>query len=481
MSSSDPAAKRPRRNPSRQADPVETYNFRKVTGAKSSDYFCNIITLVTTRHYRNPRHMWCIPADPSYSREMLPTCAVPENPMTALCTQWINTVYNYDAKGRDGMRRAQFTQMLWTPGGRRMISATTHGDFVLWNGHSYNIESRTIAHEDAPCRCLVLAPVNDLIISADDKGVVKFWQLNLNCVRRFEAHTSGGNAIRDLALAPSEAKLATAGKDGTVRVWDMETQKQDARMEGHGSDVSSVSWHPTLALMATGSLDKDVRLWDPRSPGNHLGTIQGHANGVNKVRFNAKDGNMLLSCSKDNTIKLWDTRTLGLLAVYHGHTKEPTAVEWHPHHTNLFASCGLDGTLAYWIVGFGEATQFKEGRDTVNRWVAAVPKAHGEFRGTPTPILDIKWHPLGHVIASASWDGRVWTRNQPGTEIEVRFNEAADTSFDMTTTAEQARRMMMAAGGGGAMGGAMAANMFPSGGGFMFGGGAGNMNITFGE
>eukprot|EP00759_Apiculatamorpha_spiralis_P034968 PhF_6_TR36028/c0_g1_i1/m.52226/K15542/PFS2; polyadenylation factor subunit 2 len=415
--------------PARRPRDDDEADFRKVSGAKSSDYFCNIITLLQTRPYRNPRHFWSVPPLPSASKDLLPANHILDNPLSAVCTQWINTIYNRIPKVR-------FTEVGWFPGGRRLLCSNTKGDFSLWNGHSYSKEYQTVAHENVPCHALCVAQVNDLILSGDDYGRIKLWQSNLNLVGVFQAHTSGGKAVKEVVFSPSEEKFATASKDGTAKVWDTNEQKTDTRLEGHGADVNGISWHPTYALIATASSDKQIRLWDPRAAKdrNCVGRIDGHADVVTRVRFNMKNDNRLLSCSKDKTIRLFDLRTLSQTDLFHGHSGDVTSIEWHPQHENLFASTSLDMTLAFWIVNFGESTLAKEGRDMVNKWVAAVPKAH------PLPIVGAKWHPLGHVIATTSLDGRLWTRNKPGTEAEVRYSETMDTSYDVATTAEGARR-----------------------------------------
>jgi hypothetical protein len=39
-------------------------------------------------------------------------------------------------------------------------------------------------------------------------------------------------------------------------------------------------------------------------------------------------------------------------------------------------------------------------------------------------VWDLAWHPLGHILASASNDccTRFWTRNRPGDEMKDKYN-----------------------------------------------------------
>ena len=59
--------------------------------------------------------------------------------------------------------------------------------------------------------------------------------------------------------------LASAGSDGTVRIWDPGTGEQRAMLEGHRAEVSCVR-PVTMAgrqMLASAGDDGTVRIWDP--------------------------------------------------------------------------------------------------------------------------------------------------------------------------------------------------------------------------
>jgi hypothetical protein len=64
------------------------------------------------------------------------------------------------------------------------------------------------------------------------------------------------------AFHPDGRRLATAGRDRAVWIWDLATGQEVARLQGHTSYVWSLAFSPDGASLASGSGDFTVRLWD---------------------------------------------------------------------------------------------------------------------------------------------------------------------------------------------------------------------------
>jgi WD40 repeat protein len=65
-----------------------------------------------------------------------------------------------------------------------------------------------------------------------------------------------------VAFSPDGHRLATAGTDQIVRLWNLETrQPLGDSITGHTGTVSSVAFSPDGHRLATGSWDETVRLW----------------------------------------------------------------------------------------------------------------------------------------------------------------------------------------------------------------------------
>ena len=70
------------------------------------------------------------------------------------------------------------------------------------------------------------------------------------------------DAVLDLEFSRDGGRLATAGGDHLVRVWDAATRKELATLEGHAAQVLGVAFNTNATLVVSGGADRALKVWD---------------------------------------------------------------------------------------------------------------------------------------------------------------------------------------------------------------------------
>ncbi len=118
----------------------------------------------------------------------------------------------------------------------------------------------------------------------------------------YKGHTPG-TSVCDTAAAPSGYYFASAGGDGTGRIWCTDRAGPVRIMVGHQGCVNRVKWHDNCNYIATGGNDGFVRLWDVQS-GNCVRLLK-VGGGVEALAFSPA-GDNLIAASDDGNVLCFD-------------------------------------------------------------------------------------------------------------------------------------------------------------------------------
>jgi len=151
---------------------------------------------------------------------------------------------------------------------------------------------------------LAFAPGSErLAVASDGGGVLLF---DLDRPDEAPAVLAPGRTIRSVAFDAQGTTLAAGTDDGPILLFDPSRPEAPARAQllGHGSGVSSLAFATAgRPLLASAGLDGTVRLWDARHPDHGAVRLDDHDAWVWTLVL-TRDGRQVITGGADRTVRI---------------------------------------------------------------------------------------------------------------------------------------------------------------------------------
>lgn len=244
----------------------------------------------------------------------------------------------------------EVNSLAFSADGQTLASVGADSTIKIW--HVGALDLIDILHKhNGVVRCVAFTPDGRMLATGGDDRKILFWDLMQRQVAI--ALSLDDTAAHSLALSQDGQTIVT-GSYRKIKVWctshlegvkDFQDVQPLYTLMGHSHIVRSLAISGDGKLLVSGSRDQTIKIWH-LATGELIRTLKGHQDEVCTISL-SPDEQIIASGSADKTIKLWHLATGELLATFIGHTDTVTAVTFTASG-EMLVSGSLDKTIKIW-------------------------------------------------------------------------------------------------------------------------------------
>ncbi len=299
----------------------------------------------------------------------------------------------------------------FAPDRQTLASSSNDTTVRIWDVSNGNCLSVLQGHTSG-VRCVRYSPDGQLLASGCRDGSIQLWSNYLSHDRHPKSHFINSSVkllhghadfVWDIAFSPDGRLLVSGGRDGTLRLWNVQDGQPIHVLEGHTHDVYGLAISADNQLLISTGEDQTVRLWHLQS-GRNLKTLRGYTGGVHSLSLSA-DGQLLASSGQNETIQVWRLQLDSNLPRLHPYKtfSSPT------RRMSSFSNVSFSPVSASLPSGVGQTLAINRHDESIALW--NIQTGHlDRWSAHNASIWTVLFSPGGQILASSSYDCtvRLW-------------------------------------------------------------------------
>ncbi len=246
--------------------------------------------------------------------------------------------YNVYKGHTDAVRSIDFA-----PGSRTFYTAGSDGRLLRWSLNDTSRQYELVINNSRVNRVIDVSDDGQWLACGTDGLGIQLFRLNGKASEPayFEAHR---NQVRDLVFHPDNKSMLSAGVDGSVLLWTLQSGKQE-KIGSFESEVQSIAVSREGDQIAIGLREGLILTLDLES--RKADTLyRSNAKRILALAYN-KDGSILASGELNGSVKVWNLDNSELIVDLPGHDTRITDIVFN-EDSKLMASSSIDGKIYLW-------------------------------------------------------------------------------------------------------------------------------------
>lgn len=305
------------------------------------------------------------------------------------------------------------------------LNAQVVASNASWSSEAIQVEPFGTSSKSPVVTSARIQPGGTLIAVVGDDHIVNLFHRKTGHFKgQLNKHTDW---VRTACFSPDGKKLATAGNDRQLIIWDLTgTAPRPTVIATHPAAIAAVNWSGDGAMIATVGFEDRIRVYSVAS-GSLVHEIKGHDLDLRTVGF-SPESKLLAVGGRNGSIEIFDSATGTSTGVFPIHSQRVRSLVFTG--ARQIASCGDDrmvqlldidqpgnvrtlpghGGKLFSICNIGDGLLATGGSDnTINLWNLSTLESAGKLTGHTGTVTSLD--ASNGILVSGSYDTRIrfWT------------------------------------------------------------------------